>query len=215
MRECRPTHAHMLFALNHPSFSLQGKTHTMEGHVSAGSVTEQSGVIPRSVHTIFDHLSEGKYEDYSVKVSMLELYNEELSDLLVEQEERAAGSTMGTIRKEKDSDSDVRKELRIFEDTTGKKGMIVQGLEEIPVTSSSEVFALLQKANKNRKVAETNLNARSSRSHYVFTIVVHTKEYNEDGEDIIKTGKLYLVDCQRHRDTCTHSQPRMVGPIDL
>lgn len=163
--------------------------------MSANGVTEQSGVIPRSVHTIFDHLAEGKYEDFSVKVSMLELYNEELSDLLIEQEERTT-STMG-----KTPDESERKELRIFEDPTGKKGMLVQGLEEVPVTSATEVFALLQKANKNRKVAETNLNARSSRSHYVFSIVVHTKEYNEDGEDIIKTGKLYLVDCKSKNNT--------------
>lgn len=44
------------------------------------------------------------------------------------------------------------------------------------------------------QVAETNLNARSSRSHYVFTITVSAKSFSEDGEDIIKTGKLYLVD---------------------
>jgi kinesin family protein 11 len=163
----------------------------MEGELTS-SVSEHSGVIPRAIHTIFDQLNEGRYEDYSVKVSFLELYNEELADLLAEQEERSSSSSM-SMGASKGDDSE-KKELRIFEDATGKKGMLVHNLEEVLVTGSAQVFQLLQKANKNRKVAETNLNARSSRSHYVFTITVHTKEYNEDGEDVIKTGKLYLVD---------------------
>lgn len=49
-------------------------------------------------------------------------------------------------------DGEQRKELRIYEDVSGKKGMMVQGLEEVIVTNSGDVFKLLQKANKHRKV---------------------------------------------------------------
>jgi hypothetical protein len=49
----------------------------MEGELSS-DVTVNSGVIPRSIHTIFEQIAERKFEDYSVKVSFLELYNEEL-----------------------------------------------------------------------------------------------------------------------------------------
>jgi kinesin family protein 11 len=169
------------------------RTHTIEGDLST-TITENSGVIPRAIHTIFDQLAAGKYEDSNVKVSFLELYNEELADLLAEPEDRPSSSTMGAPSKNAPGDSDDKKELRIYEDVSGKKGMMVQGLEEVIVTNATDVFKLLQKANKHRKVAETNLNARSSRSHYVFTITVSAKSFSEDGEDIIKTGKLYLVD---------------------
>jgi hypothetical protein len=147
----------------------------MEGAINSGD--KDAGVIPRSVHTIFEELTKQRLE-HSVKVSFLELYNEELSDLLSE-EENPGGE---------------HKELRIFEDSTGKRGMLVNNLEEIIVTNPSDVFSLMQKSWQKRRVAETLLNKNSSRSHCVFTITVHTKETNEEGEDIIKTGKLYLVD---------------------
>jgi len=140
----------------------------MEGALGS-EVSENSGIIPRSIHTIFEQLQANKYEDYSVKVSFLELYNEELADLLCEQEERTVSSSMGASSASSKDDSD-KKELRIFEDPSGKKGMMVQNLEEVLVESATAVFTLLNKANKNRRVAETNLNARSSRSHYVFTV---------------------------------------------
>ena len=156
-----------------------GKTYTMEGELTSASGSKHAGVIPRSIHSIFDVLEHQSLE-YSVKVSFLELYNEELTDLLAEEE---SGMEDGGHR-----------ELRIFEDTSGKRGMLVNNLEEVIVTSAEEVFTALQKSWQKRRTAETLLNKNSSRSHCVFIITVHTKECDEDGEDIIKTGKLYLVD---------------------
>jgi kinesin family protein 11 len=179
----------------------------MEGELAA-TVTPNSGVIPRAVHSIFESLAANNFEDYSVKVSFLELYNEELADLLAEYEERpASSSSMSGGSSNSSSAAGMNgsagagsdngpKELRIFEDPSGKKGMQVLNLEEVIVSSATDVFALLAKANKRRRVAETNMNARSSRSHYVFTISVSCKSWTSDGEDIIKTGKLYLVDCE-------------------
>ena len=163
------------------------QTYTMEGELTSNMASKHAGVIPRSVHTIFDVLEHQALE-YSVKVSFLELYNEELTDLLAEEESGAGGGGGAGMSDE------AHKELRIFEDTTGKRGMLVNNLEEVIVTSSAEVFALLQRSWQKRRTAETLLNKNSSRSHCVFIITVHTKECDEDGEDIIKTGKLYLVD---------------------
>jgi kinesin family protein 11 len=57
-----------------------GKTFTMEGNID---VEEQSGIIPRSCMAIFKDINKpGKYVGSSVKISYLEIYNEELSDLL-------------------------------------------------------------------------------------------------------------------------------------
>eukprot|EP00462_Mataza_sp_D1_P021546 CAMPEP_0175126944 /NCGR_PEP_ID=MMETSP0087-20121206/4129_1 /TAXON_ID=136419 /ORGANISM="Unknown Unknown, Strain D1" /LENGTH=1515 /DNA_ID=CAMNT_0016408901 /DNA_START=199 /DNA_END=4746 /DNA_ORIENTATION=+ len=145
-----------------------GKTHTMEGNTEVNH--RDQGIIPRAVRKIFEHL-EANSKEYSVRVSYLELYNEELADLMTNEQ----------------------KNLRIFEDATGKKGMMVHNLEEVLVSNSEEVFGLLKAAQNRRVSAETALNKNSSRSHAVFTITLHTKESNE-GEDVIKTGKLNLVD---------------------
>lgn len=111
--------------------------------------------------------------EFSMRVSYLELYNEELSDLL--------------------SPSEVA-QIRIFEDPNKKGSIIVQGLEELPVHNTSEVFKLLAKGHDKRKMASTLMNAQSSRSHTVFSILVHIKENGIDGEELVKIGKLNLVD---------------------
>src|SRR5690242_16328758 len=72
--------------------------------------------------------------------------------------------------------------------------MIVQNLEEMMVTSADQVFKLLRTATSNRKTAETLMNKTSSRSHSIFNLTVHTKEFNTDGEDVVRTGRLSIVD---------------------
>lgn len=108
-----------------------------------------------------------------MRVSYLELYNEELSDLL------ASGEMT---------------QIRIFDDANKKGSIIVQGLEEIPVHNTSDVYKLLAKGAERRKIAPTLMNAQSSRSHTVFSILVHIKENGMDGEELMKIGKLNLVD---------------------
>lgn len=101
----------------------------MEGTLSSDSDEKDAGVIPRCVHVIFERLQKN-FSEYSVKVSFLELYNEELSDLLTEDD----------------------RQLRIFEDSTGKNGVMVNGLEEIIVTSPEQVHTL-----KKERMKEKNL----------------------------------------------------------
>lgn len=111
--------------------------------------------------------------EFSMRVSYLELYNEELSDLL--------------------SSSDFT-QIRIFDDASKKGSIIVQGLEEIPVHNTADVYKLLAKGQEKRKMAPTLMNAQSSRSHTIFSILVHIKENGIDGEELLKIGKLNLVD---------------------
>ena len=60
--------------------------------------------------------------------------------------------------------------------------------------SRDHVYAILENGSKQRKTAETLMNASSSRSHSVFSITVHMKENNEQGEEeLLRTGKLNLV----------------------
>ncbi|XP_076926393.1 kinesin-like protein KIN-5C [Bidens hawaiensis] len=163
-----------------------GKTYTMEGECKRaksgpnGELPLEAGVIPRSVKQIFDTL-EGQNAEYSVKVTFLELYNEEITDLLAPEEI----SKIGIEDKQK-------KLLPLMED--GKGGVLVKGLEEEIVTSASEIFTLLERGSAKRRTAETLLNKQSSRSHSLFSITIHIKESTPEGEELIKCGKLNLVD---------------------
>eukprot|EP00177_Eucheuma_denticulatum_P008603 GFKZ01015660.1.p1 GENE.GFKZ01015660.1~~GFKZ01015660.1.p1 ORF type:complete len:1167 (+),score=203.81 GFKZ01015660.1:298-3798(+) len=156
-----------------------GKTHTMEGRrdsemvaIEERRIAENAGIIPRAVKQVFDHLR-SITDEHSVRVSHLELYNEQLTDLLSPHD---AGS-----------DS-----LRMYEDPA--KGTFVQGLEDIVVTNEEEIFAVLDKSALKRRTAETLMNKYSSRSHSVFSITIHIKESTPEGADLLKVGKLNLVD---------------------
>lgn len=102
----------------------------------------------------------------------MELYNEEIFDLL----------NKGT------------KSLRIYEDQKQKGSVIISDLEEVIVHNTSEVLKVLQMGSDKRRTAETFMNANSSRSHAVFTVIVHIRETTDDGEEVMKTGKLNFVD---------------------
>ncbi|KAK1300158.1 hypothetical protein QJS10_CPB13g01540 [Acorus calamus] len=163
-----------------------GKTYTMEGECKRaksgpnGQLPPDAGVIPRAVKQIFDTL-ESQNAEYSVKVTFLELYNEEITDLLGHEE------ISKVILEEKQ-----KKTLPLMED--GKGGVLVRGLEEEIVTSANEIFTLLERGSSKRRTAETLLNKQSSRSHSLFSITIHIKEATPEGEELIKCGKLNLVD---------------------
>ncbi len=158
-----------------------GKTHTMEGSWSTVDDLAQSwdsdqmvGVIPRSVAHLFTCLNSISSCEYSVKISFIELYDEELSDLLTEGNEND--------------------KLRIFDDPERKGSVKIPGLEEIVVRNKSEVYKILQRGSQRRQQASTLMNAKSSRSHSIFTLTVFIKEKSIEGEETIKVGKLNLVD---------------------
>ncbi|PKA65766.1 125 kDa kinesin-related protein [Apostasia shenzhenica] len=189
-----------------------GKTYTMEGESrkakngQKGQLPSDAGVIPRAVKQIFDTL-ECQNTEYSVKVTFLELYNEEITDLLAPEE------LAKIVLEEKQ-----KKTLPLMED--GKGGVLVRGLEEEIVTSADEIFSLLERGSSKRRTAETLLNKQSrlklsstsslnlripilvslmiflrlSRSHSLFSITIHIKEATPEGEELIKCGKLNLVD---------------------
>uniref|UniRef100_A0A4W5P3X9 Kinesin-like protein n=1 Tax=Hucho hucho TaxID=62062 RepID=A0A4W5P3X9_9TELE len=156
-----------------------GKTFTMEGERSPNEefTWEEdplAGIIPRTLHQIFEKLSENGTE-FSVKVSLLEIYNEELFDLL-------------------SPCPDVTERLQLFDDPRNKRGVIIKGLEEITVHNKNEVYQILERGSAKRKTASTLMNAYSSRSHSVFSVTIHMKEITIEGEELVKIGKLNLVD---------------------
>ncbi len=140
-----------------------------------GMLSDAAGIIPRALHALFTKLEIDDAES-SVKCSFIELYNEELRDLI---------------------SPDDNAKLKIYDDTTTKKGhssTIVQGMEESHIKSAVEGIKLLQHGSHKRQVAATKCNDLSSRSHTVFTVTAYIKRTAENGEDYVSAGKLNLVD---------------------
>ncbi|KAK6152428.1 hypothetical protein DH2020_015063 [Rehmannia glutinosa] len=159
-----------------------GKTYTMEGEARKeknGQLHKNAGVIPRAVQQIFDIL-ENQKADYTMKVTFLELYNEEITDLLAPEE----GSNFLNDKP--------KKPLILMED--GKGAVFVRGLEEEIVCSADEIYAILHKGSAKKHTADTLLNKQSNRSHSIFSITVQIKESSSDGSELIRCGKLNLVD---------------------
>lgn len=144
-----------------------------------GEFPSDAGVIPRAVKQIFDIL-EAQNAEYNMKVTFLELYNEEITDLLALEE------------CSKFIDDKTKKPIALMED--GKGGVFVRGLEEEIVCSANEIYKILEQGSAKRRTAETLLNKQSSRSHSIFSITIHIKEHTPEGEEMIKCGKLNLVD---------------------
>ena len=168
-----------------------GKTHTMEGYHDwddassdsfADSMPSNAGVIPRAMSHIFAHLK-AKGVEHSVKCTFLELYNEEITDLLA-----VSDLVEGTV----EAANAKAPKHPLMED--GKGGVAVKGLEEVAVANPEEIFDHIRRGSAKRRTAETLMNKQSSRSHSVFSVTVHTKESTPDGEDVIRCGKLNLVD---------------------
>lgn len=155
-----------------------GKTYTMSGDITDTlPIPEAAGIIPRVLHTLFARLGEDEAEksEHSVKCSFIELYNEELRDLLA---------------------SDDHTKLKIFDEANknGRTTTLVQGMEESHIKSAAKGIKLLRDGSHKRQVAATKCNDLSSRSHTVFTITVYIKRTSDTGEDFVSAGKLNLVD---------------------
>ncbi|KAI2791950.1 Kinesin-like protein bimC [Penicillium oxalicum] len=150
-----------------------GKTYTMSGDMTdtLGILSDDAGIIPRTLYSLFHKLED---TESTVKCSFIELYNEELRDLLA---------------------ADDNTKLKIYEnEKKGHLGTSVQGMEETYIDSATTGIKLLQMGSHKRQVAATKCNDLSSRSHTVFTITVLIKRTTESGEEYVSSGKLNLVD---------------------
>ena len=155
-----------------------GKTYTMSGDITDMlPIPDAAGIIPRVLHKLFDRLGDEQSDknESSVKCSFIELYNEELRDLLAPDE--------GT-------------KLKIYDEQhkNGRTTTQVQGMEETHIKTAVKGIQLLRVGSHKRQVAATKCNDLSSRSHTVFTVTVYMKRQTDTGEDFVCSGKLNLVD---------------------
>ncbi len=149
-----------------------GKTYSM-GTANKESETPASeeGVIPRAVRDIFNRIDELRsHYDFIVRVSFIELYKENLYDLL---------STKS--KKKEDCAVDLR------EDPV--KGVIITNLTEVVVDGLNSTMNQLEAGSFKRVTAATAMNNVSSRSHAIFTVYIEgtrksdAMEVDEDGSD--------------------------------
>uniref|UniRef100_A0A8C2ZTY0 Centromere-associated protein E n=1 Tax=Cyclopterus lumpus TaxID=8103 RepID=A0A8C2ZTY0_CYCLU len=131
-----------------------GKTFTMMGS------DRNHGVIPLAVEDVFQTIQNCPKKEFLLRVSYMEIYNETVSDLLV--------------------DSWKRKPLEVRE--TINKNIFVADLTEELVTSSTQALAWIRKGEKNRRYGKTKMNERSSRSHTIFRMILESRESSENAE---------------------------------
>ena len=157
-----------------------GKTHTMQGSGNGA----MRGIIPRAVEQILNQVQQMKKQKwaFNVTASFLEIYNEELKDLLVSMngsKVSKADQLKLSIRREKSGKSYVSNLTKIFIDTED----IIEGMQGLKKVMAS--------AARSRSVACTKMNSVSSRSHSVF--MLHLSGTNEENGTMVQ-GALNLCD---------------------
>ncbi|XP_021256760.1 kinesin-like protein KIF18A [Numida meleagris] len=141
-----------------------GKTHTMLGS------PEDPGVMYLTMMALYNCMDQIKEEKIcNIAVSYLEVYNEQIRDLLVN-----SGP------------------LAVREDA--QKGVVVQGLTLHQPKSAEEILQMLDYGNKNRTQHPTDVNASSSRSHAVFQIYLRQQDKIASISQNVRIAKMSLID---------------------
>ncbi|KAG7391888.1 Kinesin-like protein kif21b [Phytophthora pseudosyringae] len=134
-----------------------GKTYTMGSGSSVHIPPEDFGIIPRVISFLFDQIDaktrENAHYKAELKIRFLEIYGEEIHDLLV---------TLG------DSTGESKVSLREAENGEVQ----VTGASEVEVVGSDECMRLLERGTLCRTTGSTLMNAHSSRSHAIFTVTM-------------------------------------------
>eukprot|EP01018_Ginkgo_biloba_P021270 Gb_41072 [translate_table: standard] len=158
-----------------------GKTYTMWGPTYDLSgeqfPNKDRGLTPRVFEQLFTRIQEEEAKNvdkqlrYQCRCSFLEIYNEQITDLLEPNQ----------------------RNLQIREDT--KTGVYVENLTEEYVSSVDDVTRLALRGLANRRVGATSMNAESSRSHSVFTCVLESRcKSTSGGLSSLRTSRINLVD---------------------
>ncbi|XP_052745403.1 kinesin-like protein KIF3A isoform X2 [Bicyclus anynana] len=136
------------------------------------SAPKLRGIIPNSFAHIFSHIADTKDDEkFLVCVTYLEIYNEEVRDLLGNNPHQSL---------------EVKERPDI--------GVFVKDLTGYVVHNADELEKIMAVGNKNRHIGATAMNIESSRSHAIFSITVENSKRGADGKMHVKMGKLHLVD---------------------
>ena len=149
-----------------------GKTHTIFGDLVLSN--GEDGVSIKACEYLFKKLNSDYFDnDYQIKVSYIEIYNENVIDLLNNENENNS--------------------LMIIEDPT--KGVYVHNVKEFIINNSNDLRKLICQGNKRRTMAPTNQNKFSSRSHAILQLSLKRKAFNEKKNNFdIFFSKFLIVD---------------------
>ncbi|XP_046832472.1 centromere-associated protein E isoform X2 [Vespa crabro] len=144
-----------------------GQTSSGKTFTMMGDLNEP-GIITLAIEHMFDAIANTLRREFLLRVSYLEIYNEKVNDLL---------NKSGT-------------DLRMHEDN----GQIVLKCKEEVTNSPEHVLSIMKKGNKSRRIEETDMNERSSRSHTIFRITIESRETDAGSDGAIQVSQLNLVD---------------------
>ncbi|GAA5804004.1 hypothetical protein HPULCUR_009489 [Helicostylum pulchrum] len=160
-----------------------GKTFSMGTALDEHTNSENQGIVPRFIDDLYYRLGEKKknngLQNFQVFVSYLELYNEDLVDLLNQQPKRKPGHAC---------------EVQIREDIHGQ--IYWSGVREEPCASPAELLQYLSKGSLCRTTGSTDMNSVSSRSHAIFSVIIK-QQLGDDGESTTNrtiVSKFHFVD---------------------
>lgn len=158
-----------------------GKTYTMFGDIYE-EINIEKGICTSTLEYLFESLENRKNTEFKTKISYLEIYNEQVIDLLYEESNKSQQFNLFNNQFISKKES-----LMIIEDAI--KGIIVPNLNEFYIKSIEEVIEYILKGNKKRTMAATGSNQFSSRSHAILILVL---EQIIDNKKV--TSKFLLVD---------------------
>ncbi|QRV78359.1 kinesin motor domain protein [Ceratobasidium sp. AG-Ba] len=134
--------------------TASGKTFTLSGS------DDQPGIIPRAMRDVFGYIKKHPDREFLLRASYLEIYNEQIHDLLA-----PTNATPVSLQGAGDN-------------------VYLVGIREEPITSFKSVKDVLARGDAGRRTASTDWNARSSRSHSVFRLVIESRETVPEQERI-------------------------------
>lgn len=147
-----------------------GKTFTMTGN------TQQPGIIPQAIGYCFDSINSFSDREFLVRVSYLEIYNEQVKDLL--------NSEVVAIKIQHDP----------------KNGTVITGVKEQVVVNAEQTISYIRAGEAHRHVGATDMNEKSSRAHTLFKMTIESRERNGssvpagNGYAPVRVSTLNLVD---------------------
>lgn len=172
------------------------------------------GLVPRVCRALFEHIAAAQQDastttgdavrEYQVTVSMLEIYNERVRDLLArkggapmvgnalaQSAAFAAGTGFGRGRSGAAAAASAGS-LKVRENAT--HGFYVEGLTQVAVSTAAEVAARVAVGTVARTTASTGMNETSSRSHMIVTLGLKQLYLNKQGQSTTVSSELHLVD---------------------
>jgi centromeric protein E len=162
-----------------------GKTFTMQGgDIDPFIGSRPKGFIQMAAADLFSRIEATERRDWVIKASFFEVYNEEVRDLLVPDDNDSLSSTCS---------HSCLPVLTVREDSSGN--VRLKAHEEV-VTSLKDVTRVLHKGNAHRACGSTARNSRSSRSHAIFRLYIESRSKHlcDDDSNMVRRSVLNLVD---------------------